>query len=106
MLRLATDADVPRAIIRGVTRDTPGIDLVHSLDVLPEGTPDRDVLAWYFDAQRFANGGQADQVRRRADRCGQPADRRRERGHEHQSGGITAIDSRLVAVVHQVVQDR
>jgi predicted nuclease of predicted toxin-antitoxin system len=46
MLRLATDADVPRAIIRGVTRHTPGIDLVHSLDVLPEGTADPDVLAW------------------------------------------------------------
>ena len=46
MLRLATDADVHRAIIRGIRRHAPGIDLIHSLEVLPEGTPDPDVLAW------------------------------------------------------------
>lgn len=46
MLRLATDADVHGAIVRGVRRHAPGIDLIHSLDVLPEGTADPDVLAW------------------------------------------------------------
>ena len=46
MLRLATDADVHRAIVRGLRRHASGVDLLHSLDVLPEGTPDPDVLAW------------------------------------------------------------
>lgn len=46
MLRLVTDADVHHAIIRGVRRHAPEVDLVHSLDVLPGGTPDPDVLAW------------------------------------------------------------
>lgn len=46
MLRLATDADVHGAVIRGLRRRAPGLDLIHSLEVLPEGTPDLDVLAW------------------------------------------------------------
>ena len=46
MLRLVTDADVHGDIIRGLRRRLPEIDLVRVQDVLPEGTPDPDVLAW------------------------------------------------------------
>jgi hypothetical protein len=46
MLRLASDADVHGAIIRGLHRRLPAIDPVPALDALPEGTPDPEVLAW------------------------------------------------------------
>ena len=46
MLRLASDADVHGEIIRGLRRRLPEIDLVRVQDVLPEGTPDPEVLAW------------------------------------------------------------
>ena len=46
MLRLASDADVHGEIIRGLRRRLPEIDLVRAQDVLAEGTPDPDVLAW------------------------------------------------------------
>jgi hypothetical protein len=46
MLRLAADADVHGEIIRGLHRRLPDIDLVRVQDALPEGTPDRQVLAW------------------------------------------------------------
>lgn len=46
MLPLAVDADVNHAIVRDLRRQAPGIDLVLSRNVLPEGTPDPDVLAW------------------------------------------------------------
>jgi hypothetical protein len=46
MLRLASDADVHGAILRGLRRRLPGIDLVRIQDALPEGTPDSAVLAW------------------------------------------------------------
>jgi hypothetical protein len=47
MLRFASDADVDGAIIRGLRhRRFPEIDLVRAQDVLPEGAPDPDVLAW------------------------------------------------------------
>ncbi len=46
MLRLASDADVHGDILRGLRRRHPGLDLVRVQDVLPEGTPDPDVLAW------------------------------------------------------------
>ena len=46
MLRLASDADVHGDIIRGLYRRVPEIDLVRVQDVLPEGTPDPEVLAW------------------------------------------------------------
>lgn len=46
MLRLASDADVHGEIIRGLRRRRPDLDLLRSQDVLPKGTPDRDVLAW------------------------------------------------------------
>jgi hypothetical protein len=46
MLRLASDADVHGDIIRGLRRHLPNIDLVRVQDALPEGTPDRAVLAW------------------------------------------------------------
>jgi hypothetical protein len=46
MLRLASDADVHGEIIRGLRRRMPEMDLVRVQDVLPEGTVDRDVLAW------------------------------------------------------------
>jgi predicted nuclease of predicted toxin-antitoxin system len=46
MLRLASDADVHGALLRGLRRRYPGIDLVRVQDVLPEGTSDPEVLAW------------------------------------------------------------
>lgn len=46
MLLLASDADVPGGIIRGLRQRLPEIDLVRVQDVLPEGTPDAAVLAW------------------------------------------------------------
>ena len=44
VLRLASDADVHGAIIRGLRRRLPEIDLVCALDALTEGTPDPEVL--------------------------------------------------------------
>jgi hypothetical protein len=46
MLRLASDADVHGDVVRGLRRRRPEIDLVRAQDVLPEGTPDPEVLAW------------------------------------------------------------
>jgi hypothetical protein len=45
MLRLASDADVHGDIVRGLRRRQPDLDLVRAQDALPEGTPDREVLA-------------------------------------------------------------
>jgi predicted nuclease of predicted toxin-antitoxin system len=53
MLRLASDADVHGEIIRGLRRRRPEIDLVRVLDALPEGTPDREVLAWAVAENRI-----------------------------------------------------
>ena len=52
MLRLATDADVHGDIIRGLRRRLTGLDLVRTQDVLPEGTPDPEVLAWVATENR------------------------------------------------------
>ncbi|MDX1945712.1 MAG: DUF5615 family PIN-like protein [Pirellulaceae bacterium] len=52
MLRLTTDADVHGDIIRGLRRRFPAIDLVETWTVLPEGTPDPDVLAWAASENR------------------------------------------------------
>lgn len=46
MLRLVSDGDVRGGIFRGLGRQRPDIDLVRIQDVLPEGTPDPEVLAW------------------------------------------------------------
>jgi hypothetical protein len=46
MLRLASDADVHGHIIRGLRLHSPEIDLARVQDILPEGTPDPEVLAW------------------------------------------------------------
>jgi len=46
MLRLASDADVNGAIIRGLYRRRSSIDLVRAQDALPVGTPDSEVLSW------------------------------------------------------------
>jgi hypothetical protein len=46
MLRLASDADVHGAIIRGLHRRLPKIDLLRAQDALPDGTPDDKVLSW------------------------------------------------------------
>lgn len=46
MLRLVSDADVHGDLIRGLHRRRPEIDLVRAQDVLVEGTPDPDVIAW------------------------------------------------------------
>jgi hypothetical protein len=52
MLRLASDADVDGRIIRGLRRHQPDLDLRRSLDALPEGTPDPEVLEWAATEQR------------------------------------------------------
>jgi hypothetical protein len=46
MLRLASDADVHGAILRGLRRRLPAIDLVRAQDVLRAAAPDAEVLAW------------------------------------------------------------
>jgi predicted nuclease of predicted toxin-antitoxin system len=46
MLRLPGDADVHGDILRGLRRRRPDLDLVRAQNVLPEGTPDREILAW------------------------------------------------------------
>jgi hypothetical protein len=46
MLRLASDADVHGALVRGLRRRRPDLDLARTQDALPEGTPDPEVLAW------------------------------------------------------------
>jgi hypothetical protein len=46
MLRLASDADVHGAIVRGLRRRRPAIDLVRAQDVLPGRMPDPEILAW------------------------------------------------------------
>jgi hypothetical protein len=46
MLRLASDADVHGAIVRGLRRRLPEIDLARAQDALPHGTPDDEVLEW------------------------------------------------------------
>jgi predicted nuclease of predicted toxin-antitoxin system len=46
MLPLASDADVQGEVIRGLHRRQPLIDLLRVQDVLPEGTPDPQILAW------------------------------------------------------------
>lgn len=52
MLRLASDADVNGDIIRGLYRRHHEIDLVRSVDVLPEDASDPDVLAWSIQENR------------------------------------------------------
>jgi hypothetical protein len=52
MLRLASDADLDGRIIRGLRYRQPDIDLERSQDVLREGMPDPDVLAWAAVEQR------------------------------------------------------
>jgi predicted nuclease of predicted toxin-antitoxin system len=46
LLRLASDADVHGELVRGLRRRLPEMDLVRAQDVLPEGTPDPEILAW------------------------------------------------------------
>lgn len=46
MLRLASDADVNGDLIRGLLRRRSDLDFVRSVDALPRGTSDPDVLAW------------------------------------------------------------
>jgi len=53
MLRLASDADVKGAIVRGLLRRQPDLDLIRSQDELPEGTPDPEVLAWAATEDRI-----------------------------------------------------
>jgi predicted nuclease of predicted toxin-antitoxin system len=52
VLRLASDADVHGEIVRGLRRRLPEIDLVRVQDILPESTPDPDVLAWAASENR------------------------------------------------------
>ena len=52
MLRLASDADVHGAIVRGRRRKLPELDLVRVQDALPEGVRDPDVLAWAAEHDR------------------------------------------------------
>lgn len=46
MLRLASDEDVHGAIIRGLQRRLPQLDLVHVKQHLPLGAHDSEVLDW------------------------------------------------------------
>lgn len=46
MLRLASDEDVHGAITGGLRIRVPEIDIVRVQDVLGEGAPDPDILAW------------------------------------------------------------
>lgn len=52
MLRLASDMDVHGAIVRGLRRRLPKIDLVRALDFLSEGVPDPEILAWAASEDR------------------------------------------------------
>lgn len=52
MLPLASDEDVHGAIVRGLRRRVPGLDLVRVVDVLPPRTPDPLVLEWAATAGR------------------------------------------------------
>jgi hypothetical protein len=52
MLRLASDADVHGAILRGLRRRQPNIDLVRAQDALPEGAPDSEILSWAASESR------------------------------------------------------
>ncbi len=45
MLRLASDVDVHGAILRGLWRHNPDIDLARVQDILPVETHDTDVLS-------------------------------------------------------------
>lgn len=51
MLPLASDDDLHGPIVKGLMT-IPGIDCVRSIDVLPEGTPDTEVLACAADEGR------------------------------------------------------
>ena len=50
--RLASDADVHGGLVRGLRRRSANIDLVRARDALPEGVPDREVLAWAAAEER------------------------------------------------------
>ncbi len=52
MPRLVSDADVHGAIIRGLRRRQPAVDLVRVQDVLPDGTSDPEILAWAASENR------------------------------------------------------
>jgi hypothetical protein len=52
MLRLASDADVHGAIVRGLRRRLPEIDLVRVQDVLSAGTSDLGILEWTASENR------------------------------------------------------
>jgi hypothetical protein len=52
MLRLASDADVNGAIIRGLYRRRPSIDLIRAQDALPIGASDHEVLSWAISSGR------------------------------------------------------
>lgn len=53
MLLMAADADVNGAIIRGLRRRRPELDLVSVQDSLGEGVPDPEVLAWAAGENRI-----------------------------------------------------
>src|SRR5687768_4294090 len=53
MLRLATDADVHGAIIRGLRRHAPTLDLLRVQDALPEAASDQQVLTWATTENRI-----------------------------------------------------
>lgn len=46
MLQVAADENFDGRVVRGLSRLLPELDLVRVQDILGEGTPDRDVLAW------------------------------------------------------------
>jgi len=52
MLRLASDADVHGAIVRGLRRRRPDIELLRAQDAFSEGTPDHAILSWAIAENR------------------------------------------------------
>ncbi len=53
MLRLAADENVKMAVIRGLRRRLPTLDLVRVQEVGLSGAPDEDVLAWAAEQGRI-----------------------------------------------------
>lgn len=52
MLRIASDADVHGAIVRGLRRRQPRIDFVRAQDALAQRATDQEVLAWAANEDR------------------------------------------------------
>lgn len=52
MLRLAADENIHSAIVRGLQRRSPTLDITRLQEVIAEGTPDPQVLDWAASENR------------------------------------------------------